>query len=52
MTIEEIESLGDLKEEKEVYFTDTESVGNLLPQVSVVNSKGCLVFGGHIKHCC
>ncbi|RBR21383.1 uncharacterized protein FIESC28_04920 [Fusarium coffeatum] len=37
MTIEETESLDDLKEQKDVYFTDTESVGNLL-QVSVVNS--------------
>lgn len=28
---------------------DTESVGNLLLQVAVVESKGCLVFGGHVN---
>jgi len=51
MTIEETECLCHLKDEKKVYFTDTESVGKLL-QVSVVDSNGCVVFGGHVNHGC
>ena len=46
MTIEETESLGDLSDQKEVYFTDTESAGNLL-QVTVVDSKGCRLWRAH-----
>ncbi|CAG7563875.1 unnamed protein product [Fusarium equiseti] len=50
MAVEENESLCYPKDEKEVYFTDTESVEKLLFQVTVVNSKGDLVCGGHINH--
>lgn len=47
MTVEETEFLCDLKDQKEVYFTDTESIGDLLLlQFSVIDSKGRPVSGG------
>ncbi|RGP67496.1 hypothetical protein FLONG3_8487 [Fusarium longipes] len=52
ITAEEREFLRDLIEEKEVYFTDTESIGNLLLQVSVIDSGGRHVFGGYINNDC
>ncbi|RGP63332.1 hypothetical protein FSPOR_8700 [Fusarium sporotrichioides] len=52
MTIEETEFLRDLKDQKAVYFTDTENAGRLLIQVSVVDSKGDVVFEGHVNHGC
>ncbi|QPC78970.1 hypothetical protein HYE68_009722 [Fusarium pseudograminearum] len=52
MSTEETEFIRDLNDQKDIYFTDSESVGNLLVQVSVVDSKGGVVFEGHINHGC
>lgn len=52
MTLEEAEFLTQMKDQGDVYFTDTESAGESLLQVAVVDSKGVLAFGGHINHGC
>ncbi|RFN52767.1 hypothetical protein FIE12Z_2926 [Fusarium flagelliforme] len=52
MTPEETQFLRDLRDQRNVFFTDTETVGTLLVQVSVVDAKRNTVFSSYIHHGC
>lgn len=49
---DEIKCLDRIRDANNFYVTDTESVGKLLVQVAVVDSKRCVVFSDYIHHDC
>ena len=52
ITPEEYQFLADFRGLKDIYFTDTESVGPLLIQAAVVDAHRNVVFASHINHGC
>lgn len=52
ITPEELQFLRDFRDLKDVYFTDTETVGPVLIQVAIVNARREVVFASHINHGC